>query len=195
MKCRKCGSEFEPRPGLLNYCSMACRNSRARPNDVKEKIRNSVKAGLASGKIPTYSVWLSRMTDDERCLFELNKKNAHKNRKVTKRVRHEWECPVCKTILMLPRYISSKRKYCSTTCRNIALNPYQRGTRSKAELLAAERFSKEGFVFTVNDRTILPSGKELDFFFPDLMVGIGWNGIYHYKDINGKLEKIQSPTR
>ena len=42
-KCKKCGSEFNPQKGLLNYCSMACRNSRKRPESVRRKIAESVK--------------------------------------------------------------------------------------------------------------------------------------------------------
>lgn len=42
-KCKKCGSEFTPQKGLVNYCSMDCRQSRERPDDVRRKISESVK--------------------------------------------------------------------------------------------------------------------------------------------------------
>lgn len=29
MNCKKCNAEFEPTKGLLNYCSISCRNSRS----------------------------------------------------------------------------------------------------------------------------------------------------------------------
>jgi hypothetical protein len=42
-KCKKCGSEFTPQKGLVNYCSMECRQSRKRPESVRRKIAESVK--------------------------------------------------------------------------------------------------------------------------------------------------------
>jgi len=197
MICKKCRTEFEPSKGLINYCSTSCRNSwqygRKHPDNVKEKIRLSVKNGLASGKIPSYQDIVNRMTDTEKVVFFENRKNAQKKRKNTIRSKNRWEwiCPICQTTIMLIPSEFSKRKYCSTTCRNISLNPSQRGIRSKAEIQAELRFIEEGLNFTTNDRKILPSGKELDFFFPDKKIAIEWNGIYHYKDVNGKLEKIQ----
>ena len=41
--CNKCGKEFEPVKGLKNYCSLACRNSRVRTDEIKSKISNSAK--------------------------------------------------------------------------------------------------------------------------------------------------------
>lgn len=69
MNCKKCGNEFEPSKGLTNYCSMSCRNSRERPDEVKEKIRQSMKNGLASGKILSYEERLNRMSEQDRERF------------------------------------------------------------------------------------------------------------------------------
>lgn len=45
--CKKCNEEFVPQKGLKSFCSLKCRNSRIRNEEVKEKIRtallNSVK--------------------------------------------------------------------------------------------------------------------------------------------------------
>lgn len=40
--CKKCGSDFEPIKGLVSYCSLKCRNSRERSDEVKKKISNSM---------------------------------------------------------------------------------------------------------------------------------------------------------
>ena len=40
--CKKCGNGFEPQKGLLNYCSIQCRNSRTWSD--KDKIKKSVSA-------------------------------------------------------------------------------------------------------------------------------------------------------
>lgn len=46
-ECKKCGNEFEPVEGLVNYCSLKCRNSRTWTEEDKEKkslsARNSIK--------------------------------------------------------------------------------------------------------------------------------------------------------
>lgn len=42
-KCKKCSKEFQPSKGLINYCSMSCRNSRSRPESVRRKISEAVK--------------------------------------------------------------------------------------------------------------------------------------------------------
>lgn len=39
-KCKKCGSEFTPEKGLVNYCSVSCKNSRSW---TKEQIEAKVK--------------------------------------------------------------------------------------------------------------------------------------------------------
>jgi hypothetical protein len=42
-KCKKCGSEFEPKKGLKNYCSLKCRNSRTWTEEDKIKKSESAK--------------------------------------------------------------------------------------------------------------------------------------------------------
>jgi hypothetical protein len=69
MNCKKCGNEFEPSKGLLSYCSMSCRNSRERSDDVKQKISQTMKNSFASGKAPSYQERLNRMSDEEREKF------------------------------------------------------------------------------------------------------------------------------
>lgn len=41
MNCKKCGRVFTPSKGLLNYCSLKCRNSRVFSEESKEKKRKS----------------------------------------------------------------------------------------------------------------------------------------------------------
>jgi len=41
--CKKCGNEFEPRKGLINYCSLQCRNSRTWTEEDKKKKRIAAK--------------------------------------------------------------------------------------------------------------------------------------------------------
>jgi len=40
--CKKCGTDFEPSKGLISYCSLQCRNSRERSDEVKKKISDSL---------------------------------------------------------------------------------------------------------------------------------------------------------
>jgi hypothetical protein len=52
--CKKCGNSFEPQKGLLNYCSLECRNSRIWSDEDKlkksESAKNSEKIKLSSEK-------------------------------------------------------------------------------------------------------------------------------------------------
>jgi hypothetical protein len=179
MKCLNCDTDtINPK-----FCSSSCSASynnirRTISTETREKIRISVKSAITEGRlVPTIN------GASEKSIQSL-KQNSLNRRKL-------WVCCICgKELLLIPSEYK-KRKYCSTTCRNIHLNPNQRGSRSKAEIYAESSFLEAGFTFTINDRTILPSGKELDFFFPNQKVAIEWNGIYHYKDVNGKLNKIQ----
>jgi hypothetical protein len=41
--CNKCKKEFTPSKGLVNYCSLACRNSRIVSDDTKTKISDKLK--------------------------------------------------------------------------------------------------------------------------------------------------------
>ena len=42
-KCKKCGNDFEPQKGLISFCSLSCRNSRERTEEIKNKISDSIK--------------------------------------------------------------------------------------------------------------------------------------------------------
>jgi hypothetical protein len=57
-KCKKCSKEFQPSKGLINYCSMSCRNSRSRPESVRRKISEGVKK---SGYLQSEE-WLQNLT-------------------------------------------------------------------------------------------------------------------------------------
>jgi len=55
-KCKKCGKDFEPIKGLINYCSLECRNSRSWSEDDKKKksisAKNSDKVKKANSNRP-----------------------------------------------------------------------------------------------------------------------------------------------
>lgn len=42
-KCKKCSNYFEPTKGLINYCSVRCRNSRIQTEEVRKKKSISAK--------------------------------------------------------------------------------------------------------------------------------------------------------
>lgn len=48
-KCLKCGREFEPSKGLINYCSLECRNSRNFSEKAIQKKKNRAKAAWERG--------------------------------------------------------------------------------------------------------------------------------------------------
>ena len=73
-KCKKCGNEFEPSRGLVNYCSLSCRNSRNWTESDKLKksksAKNSEKVKKSNSSRPN-SFWIN--------IGNIRKEN-HKNR-------------------------------------------------------------------------------------------------------------------
>lgn len=53
MLCNTCNKEHDGTYGSGKYCCRKCANTRVRTNEVKQKISESVKQGIQSGKIPT----------------------------------------------------------------------------------------------------------------------------------------------
>ena len=90
----------------------------------------------------------------------------------------------------------SGRHYCSQSCSQTFNNQLRRnGRRSKCEILLFEMLNdKYGKATQIiaNDKTML-DGLEMDIAFPDIKLGIEWNGIVHFKPIYGqtKLTKVQ----
>jgi hypothetical protein len=74
--CKKCNKEFEPKKGLINYCSMECRNSREWSDEDKfkksESAKKSEKVKLTSER--------NRLLIDFKKIGELNRETA--NRKI-----------------------------------------------------------------------------------------------------------------
>jgi hypothetical protein len=62
--CKKCDEEFEPSKGLIDYCSLACRNSRVRTDEIKDKIgagvnkSNVIKKEKGTFSKERYESWL-----------------------------------------------------------------------------------------------------------------------------------------
>jgi hypothetical protein len=110
-----------------------------------------------------------------------------------KKVLVEWECPQCHKKLQVSQRESSRRKYCSGTCRNLATNPSRNGSVSKAESLLCDLLETSGYSIDRNRRDIL-SGLEIDIWIPSLQISIEYNGIHHLKPIHGEetLRKIQA---
>jgi len=52
-KCQKCEKEFTPSKGLINYCSLACRNSRQQSDELNERRRVKLTGTKLSKKIET----------------------------------------------------------------------------------------------------------------------------------------------
>ena len=90
----------------------------------------------------------------------------------------------------------SVRFFCTQSCAATYNNKNKKhGTRrSKIETLVEERIKQKYTTLRClcNSKQVI--GSELDFYFPDLKMGIEINGIFHYKPVYGddKLKKIQA---
>lgn len=65
MLCKTCNNEHDGTFGSGKYCSRKCANSRVRTKEIKEKVSNTIKEGIQSGRIAT----------------GLSKGSTHKNRR------------------------------------------------------------------------------------------------------------------
>lgn len=59
--CKKCNNEFEPQKGLINYCSLQCRNSREQTEEIRFKksisVKNTyIKNNITKNNIVTYEI-------------------------------------------------------------------------------------------------------------------------------------------
>lgn len=73
-KCEKCKNEFEPSKGLINYCSLKCRNSREWSEDDKKIKSNAAKK---SEKVKNLN---SKITAEVRKRITITKKIKHKEK-------------------------------------------------------------------------------------------------------------------
>ena len=88
MKCKKCGKEFEPGKGLINYCSLQCRNSRVFSEESKKK---------TSLKMKGYHYGAAISKGGESLIIKV--------------------CPICNKEFKISSYYK-KRIYCSKNCYN-----------------------------------------------------------------------------
>jgi hypothetical protein len=69
--CLKCGKEFEPSKGLINYCSLQCRNSRERTKEFKEKLSKKTSKAWEDGIIyKQLSLRKAECWEERKCLNE-----------------------------------------------------------------------------------------------------------------------------
>ncbi|MGV9205607.1 MAG: HNH endonuclease [Promethearchaeia archaeon] len=69
-KCLKCGTEFTPQKGLLNYCSFSCRNSRTFNEESRKKKSQANKE------------WYRNLSSEDK---EKHKSNLHSPKNIEKR--------------------------------------------------------------------------------------------------------------
>lgn len=118
-----------------------------------------------------------------------------------RRTSQEVQCSNCKTLFRkhgveLKR---TKNHFCSRSCSASFNNRHKnlgRGRRSKAEDYLSEliRSDYPSLAMRQNDRTLLPSGLEVDIVLPGLKLAIELNGPVHYFPLFGqeKLAKVQA---
>lgn len=104
--CKKCGDNFIPQKGLLNYCSLKCRNSRTWSDVDKKKKSLSAKS---SEKL-------------QNCLKALKNENVIKKIIETKKKNYEQELLVCEfdslSFGRLKKRIAIEQNYTCNNCKN-----------------------------------------------------------------------------
>jgi hypothetical protein len=139
--CKKCGNRFEPTKGLVNYCSLSCRNSREQNEDVNNKRSEKMKyRKLSEEHIKKIS---GSNNGNWRGGVSLNKKNH-----TPKCIGDKYLCKFCE--IELP-----KKKSCCENCKpfiqNIKLfkklKIYKKKTKlSDLNKIALEKLYEEYFI-------------------------------------------------
>ena len=120
--------------------------------------------------------------------------NCSEECKLQSRRKFVKQCQRCNT-----EYKAEKKdsKFCSHSCRSkeLSLHNYAHersgATRSKMELYIQENLTKDYPLLEklYNVKNVI--GSELDVYIPSLKLAIELNGIFHYENIFGKLQKTQ----
>ena len=185
--CKTCGKIFYGKYSKYSNGEFCCRSC---ANRYSSKFANSEESKkLKSLKLREY------YSSNKRPYQPLTKEHKEK---ISKSIYNCYEhvtltCPVCGKQFTVTKARAARRKYCSGSCRNKATNKYKNSTVSKAEKLLKNAISTNfpHLFVKYNDREVL-NGLELDVYIPSLKYAVEWNGVFHYVDINGKLENVQS---
>lgn len=185
MICEKCGKEHDGTFGSGRFCSRSCANSRIRTEEIREKVSLAFQ--------------------------ERRRLNLHNKARTIESIKHQQEsyrrnhpkeiltCSWCGSKFEKKyRIPKSGRVYCNGSCRNMHLNRLKLigGLNNKKtpkwEKILEELLNEYKIEYIHNCRDILPDGLELDFWLPELKIGIELNGIFHYseKPYGGNLESF-----
>ena len=213
VKCYTCEKDFEKTQGKYNealkinpnpvfYCCRTCFHSKRRPYQAPvAKVK--VECSQCKNIILKYASQIRVSNNLHFCnavcngLFNTGKQIAE---------RIELTCTKCKKLFyrrkglieLLKTYRSNKNPYCSRKCsdnryqKNRFLRKYQPLAKYKLKSRGKsylEYFLEEKLRIDFPDLKFISNGRykdfELDFYFPDLLLAIEINGIFHYKPIHG----------
>ena len=190
-RCLRCGKEFtiDTRKSKTNYCCMTCRNTHKHTQETKDKISKSMNQHINKIGKETFS---KRLSEGIAKHYKEHPETRHKISVAVGGKHEKFVCPVCGRVLWLPPAQARKRKYCSGTCRNKINNKLIKGTRSKAEQQLEEHLTKyyPNLLVKYNDRELL-NGLEVDVYIPELKLVLEWNGIFHYRNIQKRTNRIK----
>lgn len=166
-RCKKCDSNFEPSPGLINYCSLICRNSRSWSEEDKKKKSDARFSFLDKNNLSVkerecpscFKTFKPRNNKTQFCSIE-----CYGNSELAKQTGSEGG------------KISASLKI----------------KRSKNEILFYQ-LCKEHFNNVEHNKPIF-NGWDADIIIHDLKLAILWNGKWHYEKITNahSLEQVQN---
>ena len=169
--CKKCDKEFEPSKGLINYCSMKCRQGKKWTKEDKEKKSKAAKNSWDN------NIYGPRIKIIEKVCLNCNKiyfSNKHNS------IFCSFECSI-------------KSDHRKESGRKAGLKSASiKIKRSKNEIYFYE-LCKEKFQNVENNKPIF-NGWDADVIIHDLKIAILWNGKWHYEKITKKhsLKQVQN---
>jgi len=103
--CKKCGNEFIPQKGLINYCSFSCRNSRNWTEDDKKKksisAKKSKKVQESVSNARKYAntdnvIKKRKINYNKKLLLESFDELSYEKKRYRVKLEQEWKCNKCK---------------------------------------------------------------------------------------------------
>ena len=108
-KCLKCNKKMKPKKNMLNYCSLACRNSRKRSSDIKQKTSETLKLTISQKK--TENLYVIDLLNS---LYNLDLKPAPLG---NDKIEKTGCCLICNSdFTYIQKRSSAGKKFCSDTC-------------------------------------------------------------------------------
>lgn len=197
-ECAGCKKIFSPSSKDTIFCERKCYNANRRTKIITFSCKRCLKGATMSLKEKNENAFYRKGFCSSVCKNgpEITCEETLKKYKVKTASFYETKnCDFCKKEFLRPKNkaLSKHGKvFCNRSCSAKHFTGKTKISRpnhtSRAEVMTLDFITKDfpDLQIITNDRSVLPSGLELDLFFPDIKFAIELNGPTHYMPIYGE---------